>query len=194
MHKLRGFTLIEIMLVLVLLSLSAVAVITTLPSSSDDRLEEHAQRFSQRLQLLNEDAMLNGKDLGVWFDEDKGQYRFVTLTSEGWEKMAENRYYSESDLEAEFAISLQLGSDEWGDDDRLFEPGSLFDEEMFADEEKKKQSPPPQVMVLSSGEITPFQVAFYPNVGDEFRDGWRIKAADNGLISILKPGERDEDE
>jgi general secretion pathway protein H len=194
MKKQSGFTLIEIMLVLVLLSLSAVAVITTLPSSSDDRLKEHAQRFMQRLQLLNEDAMLNGKDYGVRFNEDKGQYRFVELSEEGWQNMKENRYYSESELEAEFAIRLQLGSDEWGDDDRLFEPGSLFDEEMFADKEKKKQSPPPQVMVLSSGEITPFQVSFFPNVGDEFRDGWRIKTADNGLINLLKPGERDEDE
>ncbi len=194
MQRHSGFTLIEIMLVLVLLSLSAVAVIVTLPSSSDGRLEEHAQRFLQRVQLLNEDAMLNGKDFGIWFDEEKGLYRFLILSSDGWEKMAENRYYSESDLEAEFSITLQLGSDEWGDDDRLFEPGSLFDEEMFTDEEKKKPSPPPQVMVLSSGEITPFQLAFYPNVGDEVREGWRIKVTENGVISLLKPGEHDEDE
>lgn len=40
-----GFTLIEIMLVLVLLSLSAMAVIMSLPDNQDDQLEEEASRF-----------------------------------------------------------------------------------------------------------------------------------------------------
>ncbi len=186
----KGFTLIEIMLVLVLLSLSAVAVIVNLPDSNEDLANEQAYRLYQRLQLLNEDAVLNGQDYGLWADEVKGRYRFVYLSLDGWQLVDDNPTYSEMELEPELALSLHMGDETWAQDDRLFKPGGLFDEEMFADEEKKKKKlPAPQVMVLSSGEITPFIISFYPNVGNEEQDGWRIKVSEAGLITLHAPGE-----
>ena len=71
MQKHLGFTLIEILLVLVLLSLTAVAVIATLPTSQKDLSKQYAQSFFQRLQLLNEEAVLSGKDFGLRVDEVK---------------------------------------------------------------------------------------------------------------------------
>ncbi len=64
-----GFTLIEILLVLVLLSVSAVAVISTIPTNSKDVAKKYAQSFYQRIQLLNEEAILSGLDFGVRVDE-----------------------------------------------------------------------------------------------------------------------------
>ena len=58
-----GFTLIEILLVLVLLSVTAVAVISTIPTNSKDVAKKYAQSFYQRIQLLNEEAILSGLDL-----------------------------------------------------------------------------------------------------------------------------------
>lgn len=186
----KGFTLIEIMLVLVLLSLSAVAVIVNLPESNEDIASEQAYRLYQRLQLLNEDAVLNGQDYGLWADDVKGRYRFMYLNLDGWQLVDDNPTYSEMELEPELALSLRMGDEGWAQDDRLFKPGGLFDEDMFADEEKKKKNlPPPQVMVLSSGEITPFVLSFYPNVGNEDQDGWRIKVSEAGLITLHAPGE-----
>jgi len=191
----KGFTLIEIMLVLVLLSLSAVAVIVSLPESKQDIANEQASRLYQRLQLLNEDAVLNGQDYGLWADEVKGRYHFMYLSLDGWKKIDDNPTYSEVELEPEMALTLRIGDKAWAKDDRLFEPGSLFDDDMFADEEKEKKLPPPQVMVLSSGEMTPFVLSFFPNVGDEDKDGWRVKVSEAGLISLRRPGESlDEDD
>ena len=174
-----GFTLIEIMLVLVLLSVSSMAVIMSLPDSQDDQMEEQASRFYQLVQLLNEDALLNGMDYGIYFNQERQEYRFMQLNVDGWQPMEQSRFFTEVKMEdSSVEFEMELGGSAWADDDRLFEPGSLFDEEMFADLEEDKKPIPPQVMVLSSGEVTPFIVTFFPenergNLDDKT---WEVKA------------------
>lgn len=198
-----GFTLIEIMLVLVLLSVSAVAVIATLPDNSDDLSKKQAQRFYQRFMLLNEEAVLSGKDFGIRVDESKSTYVYLTLTPDGWQELEMDRIPAVTELDESIALQLTLGGGAWGSDDRLFEPSNLFDENMFggdtqsdnlfADEKKKKPQKPPQLFLLSSGELTPFVLAIYPNVGDAAQDGWRISVKETGAVHLLTPGESDEE-
>ena len=118
----------------------------------------------------------------------------MTLKSEGWQEVEFEKIPSSTELPEDLALSLNLGGGAWADDDRLFKPGSLFDEDMFADLEEEKKPKPPQVYILSSAEVTPFTLSFYPNTGDTIQDGWRIKASDNGVIRLLEPGEEDEEE
>lgn len=198
-----GFTLIEIMLVLVLLSVSAVAVIATLPDSSGDLSKKQAQRFYQRFMLLNEEAVLSGKDFGIRVDESKSTYVYLTLTADGWQELEMDRVPAVTELDESIALQLTLGGGAWGSDDRLFEPSNLFDENMFdgdtqsdsifADEKKKKPQKPPQLFLLSSGELTPFVLAIYPNVGDAVQEGWRISVKETGAVHLLIPGESDEE-
>lgn len=196
MQKHHGFTLIEILLVLVLLSLTAVAVITTLPTNQKDLSKQYAQSFFQRLQLLNEEAVLSGKDFGVRVDEAKSTYVLLSLTQDGWQPLELKQIPSETKLEDDIALQLELGGGAWDDDNRLFEPGSLFDEDMFAeeDDEKNKKVKPPQVFVFSSAELTPFTLSFFPENGDTLNDGWRIIGKETGEIKLLAPGEEAEDD
>ncbi|MCL4116937.1 UNVERIFIED_CONTAM: hypothetical protein GTU68_036559, partial [Idotea baltica] len=189
-----GFTLIEILLVLVLLSVTAVAVISTIPTNSKDVAKKYAQSFYQRIQLLNEEAILSGLDFGVRVDEKKSTYVLMTLKSDGWQETEFEKIPSSTELPEDLALTLTLGGGAWEDDDRLFNPGSLFDEDMFADLEEEKKPKPPQIYILSSAETTPFTLSFYPNTGDTVQDGWRIRVLDNGVIRLLEPGEEDEEE
>lgn len=118
-----GFTLIEIMLVLVLLSLSAMAVIMSLPDNQDDQLEEEASRFYQLVQLLNEDALLNGMDYGIYFNQERQEYRFMQLMVDGWQPIEKSRFFTEVKLEESLEFDMTLGGSAWADDERLFEPG-----------------------------------------------------------------------
>ncbi|UTT85866.1 type II secretion system minor pseudopilin GspH [Vibrio pelagius] len=192
--RLRGFTLIEILLVLVLLSLTAVAVIATIPTNAKDVAKQYAHSFYQRVQLLNEEAILSGLDFGIRVDEKKSTYVLMSLNSEGWQEVEFEKIPSTTELPKELSLSLKLGGGAWQDDDRLFNPGSLFDEDMFADLEEEKKPRPPQIYILSSAELTPFTLSFYPNTGDSLQDGWRIRVKDNGVIRLLEPGEEDEEE
>lgn len=107
--RLAGFTLIEILLVLVLLSLTAVAVIATLPTRSDERGKKYAQSFYQRLQLLNEEAVLSGKDFGVRVEEEKSRYTLLKLEADGWQTLELNKIPATTELEDEVAMQLTLG-------------------------------------------------------------------------------------
>ncbi|MFS1426884.1 type II secretion system protein GspH [Vibrio splendidus] len=173
---------------------AAVAVISTIPTNSKDVAKKYAQSFYQRIQLLNEEAILSGLDFGVRVDEKKSTYVLMTLKSDGWQETEFEKIPSSTELPEELALSLTLGGGAWEDDDRLFNPGSLFDEDMFADLEEEKKPKPPQVYILSSAEMTPFVLSFYPNTGDTIQDGWRIRVLDNGVIRLLEPGEEDEEE
>ncbi|ARO97120.1 Type II secretion system protein H precursor [Vibrio alginolyticus] len=189
MRKHNGFTLIEILLVLVLLSLTAVAVISTLPTSQKDLSKQYAQSFFQRLQLLNEEAVLSGKDFGVRVDDTKSTYALLSLTSEGWQPLKLKQIPSKTKLEEDITLQLELGGGAWDNDERLFKPGSLFDEDMFAEEEDEKKIQPPQVFIFSSAEVTPFTLSFFPQNGDAFNDGWRVIGKESGQILLLAPGE-----
>ncbi|EJG0480428.1 GspH/FimT family pseudopilin [Vibrio sp. Vb2704] len=189
MRKHNGFTLIEILLVLVLLSLTAVAVISTLPTSQKDLSKQYAQSFFQRLQLLNEEAVLSGKDFGVRVDDAKSTYSLLSLTSEGWQPLKLKQIPSKTKLEEDITLQLELGGGAWDNDERLFKPGSLFDEDMFAEEEDEKKIEPPQVFIFSSAEVTPFTLSFFPQNGDAFNDGWRVIGKESGQILLLAPGE-----
>lgn len=189
MRKHNGFTLIEILLVLVLLSLTAVAVISTLPTSQKDLSKQYAQSFFQRLQLLNEEAVLSGKDFGVRVDDAKSTYALLSLTSEGWQPLKLKQIPSKTKLEEDITLQLELGGGAWDNDERLFKPGSLFDEDMFAEEEEEKKIEPPQVFIFSSAEVTPFTLSFFPQNGDAFNDGWRVIGKESGQILLLAPGE-----
>ncbi len=109
-QHLRGFTLIEILLVLVLLSLTAVAVIATIPTRTDDSAKKYAQSFYQRLQLLNEEALLSGKDFGIRINEEKSRYTLLVLQAQGWQSLALNKIPATTELKNDVALQLSLGA------------------------------------------------------------------------------------
>ncbi len=186
-----GFTLIEIMLVVVLISVSAVTIVLNLPQSSQDEAKEEAQRFFYRLQLLNENAILNGKDYGIRIDESKNHYSYLTLEKDGWQEL-ENKTFSRTELSQEIVTVLNLGSNVWlATEDSLFEQGSLFDEDMFAEFKEEQPVQSPQLFILSSGEITPFQLSFLPqeSMASQPDKGWLVDVQESGVITLIKASE-----
>lgn len=182
MKQHTGYTLIEIMLVLVLISVSAVAVIVNLPDRKQDLAKEQAQRFFYRLQLLNESALLNGHDYGIRVEESTAKYTYLVLRQDGWQSV-EDKKYPETELEEEISIKLEIGGDVWFARDQFLQQESLFDEEMFSEYETEKQIKPPQLFVLSSGELTPFQLSFSPM--DNPRLGWLVDVKESGEIALV---------
>ncbi|MEF1288342.1 type II secretion system minor pseudopilin GspH [Vibrio sp. M260118] len=193
MRRQCGFTLLEVLLVLVLVSVASVAVIATLPVNAEDGAKKQAQSLFHRMQLLNEEAMLSGNDFGLRVDEKASTYHFMRLQTDGWQQLEQSPIPAQTKLDDNLSIMLTLGGDAWNNKDRLFQPGSLFDEEMFAELEDKQKQRPPQVFVMSSGEVTPFSIAIYPQDGSADEDAWQVVAKENGQILLLAPGERDEE-
>jgi general secretion pathway protein H len=179
-----GFTLIEMMLVLVLLATSAVAVIISLPESKDDKVKDEAARFHQLVQLLGEDALLNGVDYGIRIERHR--YQFLELTRDDWQPIKESKFFTEVDVGEDINLRVEIGGYSWQDKDRLFKPGSLFDEDMFAEQTDKNKIKPPQVVVMASGEYTPFTLDFEVDGQNQF---WHVQADELGQLFLLHPDE-----
>ncbi|MCG3883652.1 type II secretion system minor pseudopilin GspH [Photobacterium leiognathi] len=184
MKRSAGFTLIEIMLVLVLLATSAVAVISTLPDNKRDEVKEQAVRFHHLAQLLGEDAMLNGVDYGIRVEPH--QYHFVQLTQDGWQPLEGAKFYTDVKLDKAITTNVEIGG-AWKDKDRLFKSDSLFkNEDLFTKSDEVKKKIKPQIVVMASGEYTPFTLSFEVDGENQF---WRVSADEVGNLVLLQPGE-----
>ncbi len=61
----RGFTLVELMVVLALLGLAAAAVVLTMPASNGGAVAE-ATRFAARVAALRDRSVIEGRTHGLW--------------------------------------------------------------------------------------------------------------------------------
>ena len=110
-------------------------------SGEDRRIKEEANRFYSLVKLAQEESILNGRELTLEID-DNG-YRFKILTSEG-EEAIEDPVFRER-IFAEYihpVINIEK---------------SQFN---LKSQKDKEQIQSVKIFILSSGELTPFQIEF----------------------------------
>lgn len=150
-----GFTLIEILVVIVLisiiLSMATLAITTGTPK---ERLKTEAQRFSALLQLAQDEALLNATEFGIRLDEEG--YQFVIATEEGWQAVKNNNIFRKRLLPANMEFDLELDFQAASIKSSISKIGKVSkvgEVEKF--ENSKKNEYKPQIYLLSSGEIAP---------------------------------------
>ncbi len=170
-----GFTLLEILLVLVLLSVMAMVVVPNLPQNGNDEAKIEAQRFYQLIQLWTEQSLLTGETLGLRVENKS--YKLLRLSSKDWEEVKKERSVTSATLSDDFKLELEVtGFVE--EEDQLFKRESFFDEEMFVDEDAKPE--PPQVVLMGNGEIIPFTLIFLL----DNKRLWKVTGNDVGTFEI----------
>lgn len=159
----KGFTLLEIMLVLLLMGMISVGVVMTLPSSAnlDKSSKWHAQRFSTLLQFAQDQALISNSELGIEFSEQVYQFAFYDLRSKKWKPVEDSRIGGSIELPASIIAEYNLAGSVWDeieqeDDDPFKEQEYLV--QIEGQEKEIKISP--QVFIMSSGEVTPFSYQF----------------------------------
>lgn len=173
----RGFTLLEIMLVMLLLGLMASYVVVNFVSESRTaRLEKEAARLQQLVQVLSETAILKQQDFGVVMN-DKG-YQFVVHDGQKWQEVAEPEFMRFHAWPEAIKAELELDGLSWAEDSilgqeefRELQKNLLEQLEEAAEEDDKKAAENPQgtparrekpvlpaIYILSSGDISPFQL------------------------------------
>lgn len=78
----RGFTLVEILVALVIVSLLSGLVVVTLPSSRGVSSASVAERLAARMKIAADTAILTGRMTGL--ELAAGDYRFITRSVTGW--------------------------------------------------------------------------------------------------------------
>jgi general secretion pathway protein H len=153
----KGFTLLEVMLVMLLIGLLATTVVLNFSGDSpEQRLNKETERFQQVFQFVAETAMLKQQEWGLVLQENS--YSFVYFDGEKWLLADEPKAAQRYQLAKDFLLQLELEGLPGSELSLLSQLNWQDDDAAQTDEEQ----PPvlPQVFILSSGEISPFQLTF----------------------------------
>jgi len=183
MRSARGFTLIELMVVMVIIGcLISLAVLSTGNASSSRELRDEAQRLATVIGLLADEAVLDNREFGLLIQPDGYRVLGYDEATDRWSAI-----HGESEHKVPVWVQLDLELD--GEPLKLVapvkqdedEPGlSQADDE---EEKKKKKEPPPQLLILSSGELSPFRLKVAErrkqgNVYELSSDGFQLPKAE----------------
>ncbi|HEA52189.1 MAG TPA: type II secretion system protein GspH [Marinobacter antarcticus] len=170
-NRSRGFTLIEILVVLVLIGLLASLAVFTMGGNSQQReLQNEVRELYLLMQTVSDQAVLNNLEIGLLFE--KNGYGFVAFQDEtgDWKASGERIFRVRSF--PEWLVVTQFIEN---------------DAPRLASAEDKLR---PDVVFFSSGETTPFELEF--TVGSE-TDYTQILASDGiSPIKWRQPGDEDE--
>lgn len=158
MLRRAGFTLLEVMLVLLLIGILASAVVFTFSSdSTEQRLEREATRFSQVFQFIADTALLRQQEWGLVVSQQ--QYAFVYYGQDGWQWAPEVAAAKAYQLPEQLSLLLELEGLPGAEFNLLGQVSWQQEAEDEASDTPAANKPPlPQVFILSSGEITPFRL------------------------------------
>lgn len=178
-----GFTLLELLVVVTIIGLLAGAVIISTGTVRADRdIEREAQRLISLIELAREESIMQSREHAILFTPTGYQFYVFDYQTEQWAEPSGDALLSPRELEK--AIQLELLQIE--DRDVVLDPASLESDE-DDDEEEDDNAPQPQVMILSSGEMTPFEATF---VQDSIGARITVTADLAGRLTMTK-GDRD---
>ncbi|MDM8560407.1 type II secretion system minor pseudopilin GspH [Candidatus Parabeggiatoa sp. HSG14] len=159
-YKIKGFTLIEIMVVMVIIGvILGFATLSIGDGGQARKLEQEVQRLASLLTLASEEAIMQAKEMGVYFEKEG--YRFYengqVLT------MQQDDLFRPRILPSGIQTEIRLEG-----------------EPVILNNTKNE----PQLWLLSSGEFTPFEVIFTVESDETLR--YRLTGTVTGIMNIQR--------
>ena len=154
LSRIRGFTLIEILVVLVIISIITAVAVLSLGSLGGNSAAKHAaEQLADLTDLASQQAVMRGQQYGLRIAPHG--YTFLLYNGHDWSPIQNDDLLRARQLDNSVTLSLQLegtpitlpsnGQHTAETDDSIMDAG--------------KPELKPQIMLLSSGEITPFKIS-----------------------------------
>ncbi|MBM7060887.1 type II secretion system minor pseudopilin GspH [Pseudomonas sp. UL073] len=175
MRRAAGFTLIELLVVMVIIgSLAGLAVLSTGVAGPARELNNEAERLASLLGVLADEAVLDNREYGLWVTPEAYQVLRYEERSGAWQPLDKREHRLPEWAE----LSIEL------DGQALTLPGPVADDS----EQKKSAALVPQLLILSSGEFSPFRLRLV----ERRRDGLRLQLSSDGFslpkVEVLATG------
>ncbi|HET9680155.1 MAG TPA: type II secretion system minor pseudopilin GspH, partial [Gammaproteobacteria bacterium] len=190
-----GFTLLEILIVIVIIAvLSGMAVIGLTGLGSGDEAETTARRIAALLRLGSDEAVLSATEMGLYFEEDR--YAFLVFSGDAWLPLQNDKIFRPRQLPTVLDIDLiqhgeplmlaaaQAAEEEAEEEQEGDSETDENSESQDADEEESEEPahPPPQILILSGGGFSPFELIVETTDDDEIT--WVVKGGLAGEITV----------
>ena len=161
----KGFTLLELLVVLVILAIvAATAILSVGTLGRDDRLQKESLRLATLLRLAGEEALLGGRDIGLYLEDDS--YRFLLYSRDTFQW-------------------LTLDGDDtfrpWTLPEEVYFSVVVEDREIVLEPAEDLEAIEPQVALYSSGDITPFEIYLSRELSDQ---QFLVEGLPNGTIEF----------
>ena len=168
----RGFSLLELLVVVVIIGILASMFTLSVGLTGGDReLEREADRLQALLQLASEDAVIQGRELGLRFFPDGYEFSPLDPGDNEWQVMGNDPLLRERSLSPDLEllliiegreVDLQDSRDEWEE-----QRARQDDDEDDSGDRDADNSYRPQVYVFSSGDFEPpFSLELSRRFGD----------------------------
>jgi general secretion pathway protein H len=157
----KGFTLVEILVVIVIMAVViSITVLSVSSTGRDSQLDEESRRIEGLVGLLHERALLEGRDFGLRIEPAAYEFVVYDPRRDRWMRLDQEREFRHRDLPKGITFQLQLDSQTVviKPVDKNLSSGDL---------------PNPQVAIAASGEGTPFRLTLQ-------RDATQAKASVDG--------------
>ncbi len=193
----RGFSLLELLVVVVIIGILATMFTLSVGITSGDReLEREADRLQALLQLASEDAVMQGRELGLRFYPDAYEFSFLDPVENRWQIATQDPLLRERKLAEDVEllvtiegreIDLDAAQDER--DERVAAAAKAADESPDDDEEDEEDEAAdagyrPQVFLFSSGDLSPpFTLEMRRRFGDL---RLTLEVAETGEIELTR--------
>jgi general secretion pathway protein H len=109
----RGFTLLEIMVVVLLIGISIAVIALNLERDIDQVAEQEARRFAALVEHLRDESILTGRLYGVEIDEPESRYRFLIFDKK-WLPVEQDDSFRPRVIPDYLTIQFNAGQDQDG--------------------------------------------------------------------------------
>jgi general secretion pathway protein H len=148
--RIKGFTLVEILVVLVIISIvTAVGLLSLGSLGGNPAVENTAQKLAAITDLVSQQAVMRGQQYGLRVSPHA--YEFMTYDGNKWSLVSNDDLLRPRQLDSSVTLSLQLQGA------AIVLPTAQSGESTAqALDDTTRNEKRPQILLLSSGEVTPF--------------------------------------
>lgn len=168
-----GFSLLELLVVVTIIAIFAGASILSIGIVGRDReIEREVLRLRSLIELLQEEALLQSRDYGILFSARGYRFYVYDYQQAAWVQPIADNFLQEHQLTGPLRLELTL-------EDRSLELPEELPSPQTVD------SPRPQVAILASGELTPFEIEVYREIGG---GRFNLTAGLDGSFEVSREG------
>jgi general secretion pathway protein H len=143
----RGFTLVEILVVVVIMAIViSMAVLSIGVTGHDQQLDQESMRIEGLLSLLHDRALIEGRDFGMKVEPTGYEFVYYDTDRNIWRLLDQEKEFRHRDLPKGLSFQLELDSQVV-----VLKPidPNLID---------NSAPTPPQIAIAASGDASPFRL------------------------------------